>query len=481
MRRFRTARLVLLVALGCFLPGLSTDGTGRLHAQGESGCPLVGCLLVPLCPWLPGPALCPLPPSSDDNAAPRDPPTPVVKLKVRVAAQGKPGEPIEYNIRVANDSQADAHHVVVKNLVPGNARFVRASPEPHAKAPELEWRFGTMKAGTGCDITLVLQPTNLEDVRNCTRVSFEHGICVTTRLAALPGELQPGTKAPEIVPVPKLPTGKEPPVGPGTEKAPTLSLSIDGPKTQYLNLKTSYFITVKNTGKAAATNLLVDFALAGKATFVQASDDGKHLEGKVAWVLGTLEPGASRSVVVALTSPVAGELCHKATALADKGAKAQAEFCTQFQGVSALLLEMVDTEDPIPVGGATSYPIMVRNTGTAPVTNLRLKAIIPDSLTLTRAKAAVNHNLADALPGAKVLAFDPLPTLEPGAQADYIIFVQGAKPADARLRIVMTADQLEGGPVIEEESTRIYAEDQPTPANPLPPIRSLSLTLPYRP
>ena len=401
--------------------------------------------------------------------------------KVRVPAHGKPGEPIEYAIRVENDSQADAHQVVVKNALPANARFVRASPEPHAKAPELEWRFGTMKAGTGCDITLILQPTNLEDVRNCTRVSFEHGICVTTRIAALPGEVPPGTNPPEIVPVPKVPTGKEPPVGPGTEIGPTLSLSIDGPKTQYLNLPARYFITVKNTGKAAATNLLIDFTVAAKATFLQASDDGKHIENKVAWVLGTLAPGKSQSVVVALLSPVAGELCHKATALADKGAKAQAELCTDFRGVSALLLEMVDTEDPIPVGGSTSYPIMVRNTGTATVTNLRLKAIIPDALTLTRAKAAVNHNLAEALPGAKVLAFEPMATLEPGAQADYVIFVQGAKPADARLRIVMTADQLEGGPVIEEESTRIYAEDQPAPASGLPPIRNLSLTRPYQP
>jgi uncharacterized repeat protein (TIGR01451 family) len=67
--------------------------------------------------------------------APCDPPTPVVKIRVRVPACGRPGEPIEYRICVYNDSPADAHHVVVKNAVPANARFVRASPEPHAKEP----------------------------------------------------------------------------------------------------------------------------------------------------------------------------------------------------------------------------------------------------------------------------------------------------------------------------------------------------------
>jgi uncharacterized repeat protein (TIGR01451 family) len=176
---------------------------------------------------------------------------------------------------------------------------------------------------------------------------------------------------------------------------------------------------------------------------------------------------------VELKSPVAGELCHKAMALADKGVKAQAQFCTTFAGVSALLLEMFDTEDPIPVGGATTYPILIRNTGTAAVTNLRLRAIIPDALTLTRAKAPVNHNLGEPIQGAAVLVFDPLPRLEPGAQADYLIFVQGAKPADVRFRIEMRADQLESGPVIEEESTRVYPEDNGPPALPL--IRDLSL------
>jgi len=54
-----------------------------------------------------------------------------------------------------------------------------------------------------------------------------------------------------------------------------LKLSIDGPKTQYLNTTTRYAITVANTGKAAATNLLVDFTLAKKTLLVGAPGRGK--------------------------------------------------------------------------------------------------------------------------------------------------------------------------------------------------------------
>ncbi len=277
-------------------------------------------------------------------------------------------------------------------------------------------------------------------------------------------------------------------------------LTIDGPKEQYLNVPTSYFVTVTNQGKVAATNLLVDFDMADKAIFVRASEEGKHLAGKVAWLLGTLEPGAKRTMAVTLKSPIIGQLCHKAIALADKGAKAQANFCTTFAGISALSLELGQDVNPIPVGGGTSYPVTVRNIGTAPITNLRLTAIIPDSVTLTRAKAGVNHKLGEPRPGKHVLLFEPLPTLAPGTKSDYIIYVQGAREAiDARFRIEMVADQLEKGAVIQEESTRVYGEEaspvgvapagpqpvpggpQPVPSGPGPTIRDMSMTRPYQP
>ena len=476
MRNLRIALTLLFGSLLVFLPGVPTAGTSSLYGQCETGCPLAGTLMVP---FLPGPAgcvamglpeFCPVPVCPPP---PCDPPTPVVRIKVRVPACGQPGEPVEYSIRVDNDSPADAHHVVVKNALPANARFVRASPEPHVKEPELQWRLGTMKAGACYEITLVLQPEPVaglgnpayaEDLRNCTRVAFEHGQCVTTRVANT-GGLTPGRSPqkgpPEVLPIPKIPTEKEPPVKPGVEEIHQLTMAIDGPKTQYLNVATAYFITVANKGKFAATNLLVDFTLGDKGIYLKASDEGKHIEGKVAWVLGTLEPGASRTVVVQLKSTTIGELCHKATAASPTRVPgAQAEFCTTFAGVSALLLELSENENPIPVGGATSYPVKISNTGTAPVTNLRLKAFIPDGVTLTRAKAAVNHNLGEALPGQKVLVFDSLPTLGPGAKTDYQIFVQGGPAGgcafpDRNER----ADQLESGPVIQEQSARFWGRE----------------------
>ena len=47
-----------------------------------------------------------------------------------------------------------------------------------------------------------------------------------------------------------------------------------------------------------------------------------------------------------------------------------------------------------------------------------------------------------------------------GASGRFEVFVKGSKAGDARFRIELTADQLrEGGPVLETESTQVYAED----------------------
>ena len=139
---------------------------------------------------------------------PPDPPAPLVKLKVRVPACLGPGQELEYRILVENCSPAAAHHVIVRDLLPANVRFIRASPEPHKTEPELQWNLGTLPAWGCQQITLILCPTAPGDVTNCLRVQFEHGVCLCTRVAGtappFPGKIVP------LEPIPKEPIPKEP-------------------------------------------------------------------------------------------------------------------------------------------------------------------------------------------------------------------------------------------------------------------------------
>lgn len=419
-------------------------------------------------PVLPGPVL-----GSPD---PPDPPAPVVAIRVRVAAVSAPRQEIEYRICVHNTSPAAAHHVLVRNPLPPNAAFVRAVPEPSARGPELLWHLGTLPPGACRDICLVLAPTDDCDVKNCARVQFEHGQCVTTRIARsfpAPGPVLPGFPSPPVVPGQAKPPPeqkqleKEPPTAKEPAAAPALKLTMTGPKRQYANLPAKYQITVSNPGKSAATNVQIANPIPAGMTLVSSSAGSRLHAGQVAWNLGALEAGASKTVQIVLRAKQAGEFCNKATAQADDNLKAEAEVCTRFEGVSALSMTVADSKDPAAVGEELSYVIVVKNQGTAPVTNLKLTPVIPLQMQLLKATGPSNPPPEDKLPKATAegqsLPFAPLKALAPGAEARYEIFVRAVQAGDVRFRVELNADQLTGGAVRDEESTRVFMPESGRP------------------
>lgn len=469
----------------------------------------------------------PAPAPAAGTPSPEDPPAPAVTIRVRVPAAVTGGKEIEYRMTVENASQAPAHHVLVRNPVPANAKLVRASPEPNARGAELLWQLGTLSAGSYREIVLVLAATGPGDVDNCARVQFEHGECVRTHVArpdlrlekngpdrAVVGDtlayrltvtnagdadaagvaltdplaagLEPAEgKAPLKWDIGALPAGQSRSVGyrvvaraPGrlcnravatadgglrTEAEscvavtqPKVSLAAVGPARRYVHAPAAYRLTLGNPGTAPATGVVVENPLPAGARLVSAP--GAHVEGgAVRWDIGIVAPGESRTLELVLAPEEAGTICNRASARADRGLTAGAEACTEVLGVPGVLLEMVDSDDPIEVGGETTYRVTVRNQGTQTVTNLRLEATAPEQLEIVRAAGPADSSLQ----GAR-LTFDPL-SVRPGAEARYTIRARGERPGDARFKVDLTADQLPAGPVHEEESTTVYAPDAAAP------------------
>lgn len=462
---------------------------------------------------------------------PVEPPTPVVALQVRVLASADVGQELRYLLCVKNRSAAAAHHVLVRDALPANARFVRAEPEPSAKEPELQWNLGTLEPGAKREITLILAPTGTGDVENCARVQFEHGQCVTTRVArgaagAAAPALKLEHKGPSVAAVgdtvplqyvitntgstviqgvmltTTLPAGlvhetgrtqltwevgtllpgqssvvdyrlTAKTVGKQCEKAvltapgglreelescitvgePKLSVAVTGPPKRDVNQPATFQITVSNPGTVTVPGVVVHNPIPPQATFVSAGAGGRQLDNQVQWEIGDLEPGASRTVDIELRARSAGRLCDRAIAVASTGLTAQAEFCTTITGEAGLLFEVVDTVDPIEVGGSTSYTILVRNQGQVPATNVVVTATVPAQMSITRVTGASNYRTA-----GQVVTFEPL-TIPVGGEAHYQIDVKAERPGDVRFRAELTADALKaGGPVHEQESTTIYQD-----------------------
>jgi uncharacterized repeat protein (TIGR01451 family) len=428
---------------------------------------------------------------------------------------------------VTNQSQAAAHHVTVRNRVPANAQFVRATPRPGASEPETIWRLGTLQPGESRDLTLVLRPTGGE-VNCCARVSFEHGQCVTTRVArpalslrktgptqvvlydpvtfrlevtntgqtplsdvivsdTLPHELRfdSGTPAPE---------GRDPltwnlgTIAPGQQRVieyraltmqegsfsnravataagglreetisqltvgkSQLSLTMVGPQRRYANLPAVFELTISNPGNANASSVTVTNPLPAGTKLVSASDGGVLIENEVRWSVGTLAPGAKKTLKLQLAAQMPGEVVNRATARADRDLTAQAEAKTLFQGVAGLSANLTGP-GLVEVGREVSYILEVKNTGTESVNDVKVTATIPGQLQATDAQGPSKSTIQ-----AEKVTYQAL-VLKAGETIRYLIYVKALKAGDVRFRVEIEARELTAGPLREEASTTVFEE-----------------------
>jgi uncharacterized repeat protein (TIGR01451 family) len=284
--------------------------------------------------YAPGsPALPPVVPG-----VPGEPPVPVVAIRVQVAAETQAGQDIEYRLHVVNQSRAAAHHVTVRNPVPNNARFVRAEPAPGVTEPELVWRLGTLQAGQAREIVLALRPTG-GDVSSCARVSFEHGQCVTTRIAR-----------------------------------PALSVRKSAPAQVVLYDPVTFRIEVVNTGPAPLGDVVVTDILPRELRY-ETSTPAPDRRELLTWTLGTLAPGERKVIEYRAITLQEGTFSNRAVVTGAGGLREEAVSRVTV-GRARLSLSMVGPDRRYANLPAV-YELTVSNPGTAPASNVTVSNPLP--------------------------------------------------------------------------------------------------------
>jgi uncharacterized repeat protein (TIGR01451 family) len=230
---------------------------------------------------------------------------------------------------------------------------------------------------------------------------------------------------------------------------PELKVTKKGPETRYIGRPAIYEITVTNTGDTAARDTVLTDTVPPGTEFMQASEGGRFASGVVTWSLGTLEPGASKNVTVTLKPTAAGNVKNVASAKASC-AEGSAETSMPVKGVPAILLEVVDVQDPIEVGSNETYIITVTNQGSADDTNIVIECTLPPEEEYVSSEGPTKAAVA-----GKTVKFAPAPALAPKAKLVYKVVVKGVKEGDVRFKTELDSDAIQT-PVNETESTHIY-------------------------
>lgn len=384
----------------------------------------------------------------DCNRAPEVDP-PVVALKVLTANKADASGLLVYDVVLTNRSAAKAFDVKVKLELPEKTALHKSSFEPAVQQNLLTWNIGTMPGNCQRSFQVTLKTTSDGPIEACFRVSYEHGVCVTTTASCKPKDTV------ETLPKPKT--------------AGQLTVQKIGPARQGMGIPILYSITVTNSGKSQLNNVELDDIFPPNAVYVPSSaDNNGQLVGpeskKMQWRIGTMLPGDTRTVTFKVRPTQVGTYLNVANAngLDQDGQRVVSKdstTTTDISGMATIYMEVKDSVDPLFVGQNTSYSVLVRNTGTAAATNIKLMAEIPAGMTVTDIGPISEANSSNYKAGEPRINFQTF-KLEAREEKVFIINVRGNRENLFRFRTNLTSDVLDPNKPImsEEETTNVVAE-----------------------
>ncbi|MFH1749018.1 MAG: DUF11 domain-containing protein [Planctomycetota bacterium] len=320
-------------------------------------------------------------------------------------------DPIDYTLTVRNTGDGPANNVVITDRLPAGLVTVDGRNT-------VTENLGTLEAGQSRQIAFQVKAQKTGRFEN-------------TAMATADGDLTAEAECVTVV------------------LQPVLEVTKTGPDLRYIGRTVTYQITVANAGDGPARDTMLVDTIPSGVQFVEASDGGNYDNGRVTWSLGTLQPSASRSVSLTVKPSGRGVIHNTAVAKA-YCAEDSAEVSTEIKGIPAILLEVIDVDDPIEVGSNETYIITVTNQGSADGTNIVIECTIPSEEEHISSNGPTNATVS-----GQNIKFAPLPTLAPLAKATYRVVVRGVSEGDVRFKVSLTSDQMTT-PAEETESTHIY-------------------------
>lgn len=340
--------------------------------------------------------------------------SPSLKVVLEAPSQALLCDLIPVKVTVTNTGTGNAQNVKVTQALPQGLTT-------HDGKTSLVMDAGTLAGGASKSYTVNLKAAQSGDYSNSASAAAASGITAAS-----------GAVTTSVV-------------------QPVLKVGVSGPGKIFVTKNADFKVDVQNTGNADSANTTVMATIPAGMRFVGASNGGAVSGNSVVWNIGTLPAGkgATLDMTFNAVSGGTGESIARATGTCCQEANAAVK--SDVEGIPAILLEVVDTEDPIQVGAAEKYYITVTNQGSAPDNNIVVKVNFEDNLDYVSSSGPTQGQSGDV----KSVAFAPLATLGAGQRATWEVTAKAVKEGDHRTTVVMTSDVI-SRPVQETEATRIY-------------------------
>ncbi len=227
-----------------------------------------------------------------------------------------------------------------------------------------------------------------------------------------------------------------------------IEVSVEGRGSQYIGRDVEYRITVQNqSDEVPALNTRVRIPGIDERIRFASTDQSIPAEVDV-FNLGTLPPGEGRSFSIAFSSDAEGEISSKVEAMAYCAESVTTNISTEFRGIPALQVMVVDQMDPVPVDSETVYEITVLNEGTAMDADITLTGELPETLKFVSASGD-----SEVQAEGSQLKFDPVDNLAPGDRASWLVTVRGVQAGKGEFSVELKS---KSGDARSGEPTTVY-------------------------
>lgn len=238
---------------------------------------------------------------------------------------------------------------------------------------------------------------------------------------------------------------------------PRLDVALQGPKLRFVDRPARYLVKVANPGSALAQNVVLQEIVPAGFRFQAASNQGRWDEATrvVSWSLGDLPPGQIRELAVDLIPTAPGD--HKLAAVAQsaRGTRSESVVQTRVEGLSNLILEAANADNPVEVGADATYEIRVANSGTRVESNVELVCTLPEGVEFRDARLSTPGKFR--VQGRDVI-FEPIARLAPRAETIYRVVVRSRVAGDLRFQARLRAEGVTQ-PLVREETTKFYDDN----------------------
>jgi len=278
------------------------------------------------------------------------------------------GKPAAVLIRVRNAGTVTAQDVTLTDPIPEGMQFHKAQPatQPNARG-ELQWSLGALSPGQESTVSVELIPQAEGELGSVASVAFRSeasGRTISVR--------------------------------------PQLALQVSSPRSILAGQELVLSIKITNPGSGTATNVVLEEHV--PAAMKHAGGSELELD------IGTLKPGESRELDLALKAEHAGRVLNSLTARGDDGIRAEAK--CEFDVVAPALQVALEGPSKRYLERPATYTVSVSNPGTAPAKEVELVANLPRGVKFVKAD---HEGTYDAASHSVYWSLEELPAQEKGA------------------------------------------------------------------